>query len=120
MRQGTKEIIQRVGATSILVTHDQEEAFDIADQIVIFNRWDPAARLRGIIVIAVPCRLPVHGLHVRRAATSKQALEFGNKHSSKHLASSGNNVLPLWRPSMRMHSLRGGAFVHVCRLHIVD
>ena len=42
-----RDIIQRVGVTSILVTHDQEEAFDIADQIVIFNRWDPAACLRG-------------------------------------------------------------------------
>ena len=38
VRQGMRDIIQRVGVTSILVTHDQEEAFDIADQIVIFNR----------------------------------------------------------------------------------
>ena len=38
VRQGMRDIIQRVGVTSILVTHDQEEAFDIADQVVIFNR----------------------------------------------------------------------------------
>lgn len=38
MRKGLKDIIDKVGVTSIIVTHDQEEAFDLADQIVIFNR----------------------------------------------------------------------------------
>ena len=38
MRRGVKEIIQKVGITSILVTHDREEAFDIADKVVVFNR----------------------------------------------------------------------------------
>ncbi|BDA46375.1 Sulfate/thiosulfate import ATP-binding protein CysA [Coccomyxa sp. Obi] len=38
VRKGLKGIIDKVGVTSILVTHDQEEAFDLADQIVIFNR----------------------------------------------------------------------------------
>lgn len=38
VRKGLKDIIDKVGVTSIIVTHDQEEAFDLADQIVIFNR----------------------------------------------------------------------------------
>lgn len=38
LRRGVREIIDQVGVTSILVTHDQEEAFDIADEVVIFNR----------------------------------------------------------------------------------
>ncbi|KAK9818174.1 hypothetical protein WJX72_008238 [[Myrmecia] bisecta] len=38
LRASVKEIIHRVGVTSILVTHDQEEAFDLADTVVIFNR----------------------------------------------------------------------------------
>jgi len=38
LRQGLKEIVRTVGVTTILVTHDQEEAFDLADQVVIFNR----------------------------------------------------------------------------------
>ena len=38
MRQGLKAIIDKVGVTSILVTHDQEEAFELADQVIIFNR----------------------------------------------------------------------------------
>ncbi|KAK9845253.1 hypothetical protein WJX81_001330 [Elliptochloris bilobata] len=38
VRQGVKDIIKRIGVTTIIVTHDQEEAFDIADRVVIFNR----------------------------------------------------------------------------------
>ena len=38
LRMGVRDIIDRVGVTSILVTHDQEEAFDIADHVIIFNR----------------------------------------------------------------------------------
>jgi ABC-type sulfate/molybdate transport systems ATPase subunit len=33
-----REIVQRVGVTTIIVTHDQEEAWDIADNVVIFNK----------------------------------------------------------------------------------
>ena len=33
-----KAILNEVGITSILVTHDQEEAFDIADNVAVFNR----------------------------------------------------------------------------------
>ena len=39
MRRGVKDIITRVGVTTVIVTHDQEEAFDIADRVVIFNRY---------------------------------------------------------------------------------
>lgn len=38
LRKGVRDIIDRVGVTSIIVTHDQEEAFDIADRVIIFNR----------------------------------------------------------------------------------
>ena len=34
-----KAILNEVGITSILVTHDQEEAFDIADHVAVFNRY---------------------------------------------------------------------------------
>lgn len=44
VRRGVKEIIQKVGVTSILVTHDRDEAFDIADKIVVFNRCGACAR----------------------------------------------------------------------------
>ncbi len=37
LRGWLKEMITQVGITSIFVTHDQEEALDIADQIVIIN-----------------------------------------------------------------------------------
>ena len=38
LRRDMKAILNEVGITSILVTHDQEEAFDIADQVAVFNR----------------------------------------------------------------------------------
>ena len=38
VRSSVKDIIKRVGVTAVLVTHDQEEAFDIADRVVVFNR----------------------------------------------------------------------------------
>eukprot|EP00775_Hariotina_reticulata_P001496 gene1496-1835_t len=44
LRLGLKEIVRSVGVTTIIVTHDQEEAFDLADKVVIFNRWDPEGR----------------------------------------------------------------------------
>ncbi|KXZ52070.1 hypothetical protein GPECTOR_10g1093 [Gonium pectorale] len=38
LRAGLKEIVRSVGVTTIIVTHDQEEAFDLADKVVVFNR----------------------------------------------------------------------------------
>jgi ABC-type proline/glycine betaine transport system ATPase subunit len=36
LRSGLKEIVRSVGVTTIIVTHDQEEAFEIADKV---GRW---------------------------------------------------------------------------------
>jgi sulfate transport system ATP-binding protein len=38
LRAGLRAIVRRVGVTTIMVTHDQEEAWDIADNVVVFNR----------------------------------------------------------------------------------
>ncbi|MBW4438531.1 MAG: ATP-binding cassette domain-containing protein [Pleurocapsa minor GSE-CHR-MK-17-07R] len=40
LRQSLREIQQRLGLTAILVTHDQEEAFDIADRIGVMNHGE--------------------------------------------------------------------------------
>ena len=37
-RHGLRDIVRAVGVTTIIVTHDQEEAWDIADQVVVFNK----------------------------------------------------------------------------------
>ncbi|MFD2611000.1 sulfate/molybdate ABC transporter ATP-binding protein [Paenibacillus gansuensis] len=37
LRTWLKEIIERVGITAIFVTHDQEEAIEVADEIMIIN-----------------------------------------------------------------------------------
>lgn len=38
LRSWLKDLIHRVGITSIFVTHDQDEAFEVADQIILTNR----------------------------------------------------------------------------------
>ena len=38
LRQEIKELQRRVGVTTIMVTHDQEEALTMADRIVVMNR----------------------------------------------------------------------------------
>ena len=38
LRSWLKELIERVGITSIFVTHDQDEAIEVADEIMIINQ----------------------------------------------------------------------------------
>lgn len=38
LRGWLKDMIARVGITSIFVTHDQEEAMEVADVIILMNR----------------------------------------------------------------------------------
>ena len=38
LRTWLKEMIERVGITSIFVTHDQDEAIEVADEIMIINK----------------------------------------------------------------------------------
>ena len=38
LRSWLKEMIGRVGVTSIFVTHDQEEAMEVADTIIVTNQ----------------------------------------------------------------------------------
>lgn len=38
LRSWLKEMIQKLGITSIFVTHDQDEAIEVADEIIITNR----------------------------------------------------------------------------------
>ena len=38
LRQWLRDMIHKVGITSIFVTHDQDEAVEVADQIIVMNR----------------------------------------------------------------------------------
>ncbi|MBQ8921903.1 MAG: ABC transporter ATP-binding protein [Oscillospiraceae bacterium] len=38
LRSWLKEMIQKLGVTSIFVTHDQDEAIEVADEIIVTNR----------------------------------------------------------------------------------
>lgn len=38
LRQGLRELLKQLGTTAIFVTHDQEEAFAVADRIMVLHR----------------------------------------------------------------------------------
>lgn len=38
LREDLRELILKLGVTCLLVTHDQEEAYEMADEIACFNR----------------------------------------------------------------------------------
>ncbi len=38
LRQGLREVLKRIGTTAVFVTHDQEEAFSVADRIMVLHR----------------------------------------------------------------------------------
>ena len=38
LRTWLKDMIEKLGITSIFVTHDQDEAIEVADEIIITNR----------------------------------------------------------------------------------
>ena len=38
LRQGLRDLLKRIGTTAIFVTHDQEEAFAVADRIMVLHR----------------------------------------------------------------------------------
>ncbi len=38
LRQGLHELLKRLGTTAVFVTHDQEEAFAVADRIMVLHR----------------------------------------------------------------------------------
>jgi sulfate transport system ATP-binding protein len=79
LRSGLKEIVRSVGVTTVIVTHDQEEAFDLADKVVVFNRGliEQQGPPRDIIrrpltpfvmkFVGETCAVPSTSLLVRRA-----------------------------------------------------
>jgi sulfate/thiosulfate transport system ATP-binding protein len=44
LRRELRSLINRIGITAIFVTHDQEEAFEISDNVAIFNKYAYALR----------------------------------------------------------------------------
>jgi sulfate transport system ATP-binding protein len=56
LRQNLREIQQRLGVTAILVTHDQEEAFELADRIGVIDSGD-------LLEVGTPDQLYRHPKH---------------------------------------------------------
>lgn len=44
LRAGLRDVLRRAGVTAVMVSHDQDEAFEMADDVVVFRRGAPAAQ----------------------------------------------------------------------------
>jgi len=44
LRAGLRDVLRRAGVTAVMVSHDQQEAFEMADEVVVFRRGAPAAQ----------------------------------------------------------------------------
>ena len=44
LRAGLRDVLRRAGVTAVMVSHDQAEAFEMADDVVVFRRGAPCAQ----------------------------------------------------------------------------
>ncbi len=54
LRQWLRRLHDEVHVTTIFVTHDQEEAMDVAEQIVVMNEGGSSRRARRPISTTIP------------------------------------------------------------------
>ena len=72
LRSWLKEMIEKVGITSIFVTHDQDEAIEVADEIIITNQ----GRIEQIGVPADIYRSPITPFVARFIGQSSELTKF--------------------------------------------
>ncbi|MBG1232514.1 sulfate ABC transporter ATP-binding protein [Aestuariivirga litoralis] len=84
LRQWLRELQRKTGHTTIFVTHDQDEAFELADRVAIMDGGQ-------LVQIGTPD-------HIRQFPANDFVAEFlGQTSSQDHAATSGAQILPLKR-----------------------
>jgi sulfate transport system ATP-binding protein len=90
LREGLKGIVKRLGVTTIMVTHDQEEAWDVADNVIVFNKGIVEQQGKPEVLANFPetpfvmnfvgdvVHLPATSLFIRR-------MNFNNTESKSHV-----------------------------------
>ena len=84
-RHELREVIKRVGITTVFVTHEQEEAFDLGDRIAVINQ----GRLEQV---GAPDELYEHPVNLFVATFVGRANVFRGK-AARALGANGNGVL---------------------------
>ncbi|HLQ58569.1 MAG TPA: ABC transporter ATP-binding protein [Gemmatimonadales bacterium] len=84
-RHELREVIKRVGITTVFVTHEQEEAFDLGDRIAVLNQ----GRLEQV---GVPDELYEHPTNLFVATFVGRANVFRGR-SARALGANGDGVL---------------------------
>lgn len=93
LRQNLREIQQRLGVTTILVTHDQEEAFEVADRIGVIEGG-------SLLEVGTPSDLYHHPQH-RFTASFLGTANLLNAHRNGSFVYVGDVQLPA--PSNSQH-----------------
>jgi len=86
LRRNLREIQQRLGVTTILVTHDQEEAFDLADRIGVLENGH-------LLEVGTPQELYRRPQHPYTASFLGTANLLSATHNSHHVHI-GDRILP--------------------------
>lgn len=91
LRTWLRDIINKVGITSIFVTHDQDEAIEVADEIVVTNHG-------RIEQIGTPRELYMNPKTPFVAKFIGNSIELDNYNQFKHFAYAGEGSSAILRP----------------------
>ncbi|MFV0528272.1 MAG: ABC transporter ATP-binding protein [Lachnospiraceae bacterium] len=89
LRSWLKEMIHKVGITSIFVTHDQDEAFEVADEIIITNHGQVEQKGTPIEIYKNPATPFV----AQFIGQSRVLEEYGKLHGFSHEHGSAKAVI---------------------------
>lgn len=87
LRQNLRDIQRKLGITMLLVTHDQEEAFELADRIGVIERGE-------LLEVGTPANL-YHSPTHRFTATFLGSANLLPAHQNSHHVYFGNFTLPV-------------------------
>ena len=112
LRGEIRDVQQRLGITTIMVTHDQDEAMEMADRIVVMNRgrieqvgsadtlyWEPETRFVGEFIGRINI-IEAPGRPARRQGCSPSAPSMSSSWRTARLARPCRASFARWRSSV--------------------
>jgi ABC-type Fe3+/spermidine/putrescine transport system ATPase subunit len=106
-RRELRQVIKRIGITTVFVTHEQEEAFDLGDRIAVLN----GGRLEQV---GLPVELYEHPVNLFVATFVGRANVFRGG-AARALGGSGDGRVLVVRPERLRFGATGGGLAGVVR-----
>ena len=114
LRTWLRDMINKVGITSIFVTHDQEEAVEVADEIIITNR----GRIEQIGTPAVIYKNPATPFATKFIGESIEIEDYGRLHGFETVSGFERAVL---RPEfLRVTKIHDEIYPHASERGIIE